>query len=249
MAVPTFYVGERPTTPLVVTVRNDDGTVKDLTSYGSVELVGDELPSGTASIANAVQGKVQYDFNAEFTTAESLTVQVKMIAGSAADYSSPITISVLDVADAGTLLVTAVQVEATTNVSVTQSDVVRAQNLVSLVVGRDLGDAEWYSDLWSSDQFWLKGAVSWEAADLREKANAGSFQMPYVPGASSISNGDVSVSFSSSDEAANGVIGANAAMAIRRLSWMQPMRSIQAKPFIGECGRPSVWEPMYRTSM
>jgi hypothetical protein len=247
MAVPIFYVGEQPSDPLVVTVTEADGvTPRDLTGVTSVQFVGDPLPAGTAAVALAAEGKVQYDFSAPFVEAENLRMQVKMTTGTDVDYSAPFVVSVQNEADALATIVTPVQVEAWTSVSVSQSDVVKAQGLVGLVTGRDLTDAVWLLGVNDRDLFWLQQAVAWQASEHPEGGGV-SVALPYVPGASSIANGDVSISYreDSGDELSNLV--ANARLAIKKLSWMRPVRSVSATPFLSNRPtQPSTWVPMNR---
>jgi hypothetical protein len=244
----TFYVGEQPSDPLVVTVTEADGvTPRDLTGVGSVSFVGDPLPAGTAAIANAVEGKVQYDFSAPFTEAENLRLQVKMSTGADADYSGVFTVSVQNPADTLATIVTPMQVEAWTSVSVSNTDVVRAQGLICLVTGRDLTDQDWLdSNVSNQDLFWLQQAVAWQAAEHPEDGTI-TVALPHVPGASSISNGDVSISYREDNQSELANLASNATLAIKRLSWMRPVRSVSATPFLTERVRqPSTWVPMNR---
>jgi hypothetical protein len=247
MTAPIFYVGEQPSDPLVVTVTDEGGAPRDLTGVTSVQFVGDPLPAGTAAIANAAQGKVQYDFDAPFVDAENLRVQVKMLTGGDSDYSAPFTISVQNPQDALVTIVTPQQVEAWTNVSVSNGDVVRAQGLICLVVGRDLTDVDWIDeDVSNQDLFWLQQAVAWQASEHPEDTTV-RVQMPYVPGASSITNGDISISFRDDSQSELAQLAGNALLAVKRLSWMKPVRSVSATPFLSNRGpRPSTWVPMTR---
>lgn len=246
MAV-VFYVGEQPSDPLVVTVTEADGvTPRNLTGVGSVSFVGDPLPAGTAAVADALTGKVQYDFSAPFTEAENLQLQVKMTTGSDSDYSQPFTVSVQNPADTLATVVTPAQVEAWTNVSVSQGDVVRAQGLICLVVGRDLTDTVWLADVSNQDTFWLQQAVAWQAAEHPQN-DAPLILLPYVPGASSIANGDVSISYRDDSGDELSTLAANAKMAVKRLSWLRPVRSMSATPFLSNRPpRPSTWVPLNR---
>jgi hypothetical protein len=239
-----FYKGEQPSDPLIVTVRDDAGNPVSLSDVSSVEFTGDPLPAGTAGINNASQGKVQYTFSAPFTAASDLTLQIKMtddVAG--IDYSAPFVIRVLDPADTSPTLVTPPQVEVTTGSSVTQSQVVRAQGLVSLVVGRDLSDADWYAGLSQSDQFWLKTGISYQAASMADQDRS-SIVVPYAPGVSTLRTGDQTVTYS----AGGGSVGelaslaSSARLALKRLSWMSGSRTVHALPFLGEARcEPVLW--------
>jgi hypothetical protein len=247
MAV-VFYVGEQPSDPLVVTVTESDGvTPRDLTGVGSVAFVGDPLPAGTAAVADALEGKVQYDFSAPFTEAENLRLQVKMTTGSDIDYSQPFTVSVQNPNDALVTIVSPAQVEAWTNVSVSNGDVVRAQGLICLVVGRDLTDVDWIDeDVSNQDLFWLQQAVAWQASEHPEDGTI-KVALPYVPGASSIANGDVSISYREDSQSELANLASNTLLAIKRLSWMKPVRSVSATPFLTDRPRqPSTWVPLNR---
>lgn len=241
-----FYVGEQPSDPLVVTVTEPDGTPRDLTGVTAVSFVGDLLPAGAATVNNAAEGKVQYDFSAPFTVAQNLRVQVRMVTAGDSDYSAPFTISVQNPEDALATIVTPAQAEGWTGVSVSESDVVKAQGLVCLVVGRDLTDADWLLTVSDQDMFWLKQAVAWQSAEHPEGGTI-TVPLPYVPGASSIANGDVSISFRDDSQSELANLAGNATLAIKRLSWMRPVRSVSATPFLYNRPRqPSTWVPMNR---
>lgn len=236
----TFYVGEQPSDALVVTVHNSDGSVRNLTGVTSVDFIGDPLPAGTPSIANAAQGKVQYDFDAPFLTAANLTLQIQMEEGADTDLSEPFTISVQDPADSITPIVTPAQVEAWTGTSVSNGDVVRAQGIISLVVGRNLNDAVWYAGLSPNDQFWLQQGVGWQASEHPE-GTAVDVSLPYIPGATSISNGDISIGYSEGSTDDYAELAANAKLALKRLSWLRPVRTYSAQPFLMDRYQPSTW--------
>jgi hypothetical protein len=246
MAV-VFYVGEQPSDPLVVTVTEADGvTPRNLTDVDTVEFVGDVLPVGTASIANAALGKVQYDFDEPFEEAQNLRLQVKMITGTDVDYSAPFVVSVQNLDEATVPIVTPAQVEGWTNVSVSTGDVVRAQGIITLVVARDLTDAVWFAGVAAQDQFWLQQAVAWQAAEHPEGGTV-RVALPYVPGASSIANGDVSISYREDSQSELANLAANAKLAVSRLSWMRQLRTVSAMPFLSQRGpQPSSWVPMNR---
>lgn len=236
MATTTFYVGEQPSEPLVITVRDAAGAPVDLDPVTDVFIVGDELPEGVASILNEVEGKVQYTFTGPFEDAGILTLQVQLIfTNGGVDYSAPFTISVLDPADDLATIVTPAQVESWTGVSVSQSSVVAAQGVVMLVVGRNLTDELWLASIGDQDRFWLNQAVAWQSAE-NPGGDTVPVAMPYIPGASSIKNGDVAVTYR--DGAVNELtnLAANARLAIKKISWMRPVRSMTAAPFLSRRG-------------
>lgn len=239
----SFYLGEQPSEPLVVTVRDDAGNPRDLSDVTAVEFVGGDLPAGDAAVSNAAAGKVQYDFSAPFTVAENLRLQVKLTTPEGTDYSAPFTLAVLDPADATVTIVTPAQVEAWTTTSVSEGDVVRAQGLISLAVGKDLSDPLEMAELRDRDVFWLKQATSWQAAAHPEGATV---TLPYVPGASSIANGDVSISYFEDGASELSNLAANAKLALKRVSWLRPVRSVSATPFLTSRTQPDPWVPMTR---
>jgi hypothetical protein len=157
------------------------------------------------------------------------------------------TVSVQNPADTLATIVTPMQVEAWTSVSVSNTDVVRAQGLICLVTGRDLTDQDWLdSNVSNQDLFWLQQAVAWQAAEHPEDGTI-TVALPHVPGASSISNGDVSISYREDNQSELANLASNATLAIKRLSWMRPVRSVSATPFLTERVRqPSTWVPMNR---
>jgi hypothetical protein len=239
----TFYVGEQPSDPLIITVRDENGEPLALHDVSAVALVGDELPAGTCAINDPVSGRVQYTFSAPFTSAGTLTLQVAMTdEDEGIDYSAPFTLTVADPSEVIEPIVTPAQVEAWTGTSVSESDITQAQGLVSIASGRNLSDQVWLASLSNADAYWLSLAVGYQAAEGAMAATG--LAVPYVPGAQSIANGDVRITFK--DNAGSEVAGltnlANAAL--QRLSWMKNFRSIQAQPFSKRGEQPSPWRKM-----
>lgn len=235
-----FYVDEQPSDPLVVTVRDPDGVPVDLSDVITVEFVGGALPDGEAVVNNAAEGKVQYTFSAPFTEAGVLSLQVKMIdTVNGVDFSTPFNLVVADPAEEAELLVSAVEVEAWTGAPVSVADISRAQAIVGLACGRNLNDTDWLATLSTTDSYWLSLATAYQAVEVRAAQEGVVF--PYVPGASSISTGDVSVSYRA--DANSDVVGLGnlARTAVSRLSWLRSFRSVQAAPFTRDPLRPSVW--------
>lgn len=232
MTSTVFYVGEQPSDPLVIAIKDADGTARDLSSIVTASLVGNDLlPDGTASVSDAAAGLVQYEFSAAFATAENLVLQVKTVDGDGSvDYSAPFTLIVRDPADAATQLVTPAVAEATTGVPVSDDNIARAQGTISLVSGRDLSDSDWFAALSTADTFWLKAAISHQAAALADRETSGTVAMPYVAGAASVRSGDVAITYSGAQSAAD--VSANARLALSRLSWLRPRRSVTAKPYL-----------------
>lgn len=227
----TFYVGEQPSDPLIITVRDSAGAAVNLTDVSTVSLVGDPLPAGTCIINNAALGKVQYTFTAPFTVAGSLVEQVKMVDTVAGiDYSAPFTLSVANMAEPATALVTPAQVETFTGQVVSENDIARAQGVISLAAGVNIADPDWLELVSTADTYWLELAVSYQAVEVGHQL-AGESMIGF-PGAKSLSNGDVRVTFSDSVDSSMPELGSLARAALMRLSWLRPMRSIQAKPFL-----------------
>jgi hypothetical protein len=234
----TFYVGEQPSDPLVITVRDSAGAPLSLTDVSSVSLIGDDLPDGSLDVSDAAAGKVQYTFDAPFDSPGVLQLQVSMQdQAGGLDYSAPFTITVASPATADSLIVTPSQVEIWTGVPVSLNDIARAQGDIMLVVGRDLTNSAWLSSLAYTDQFWLRMAVAQEAAERAQAPVSGAITASTVPGAVSVTNGDVSVTFA---EAAvtgslNGpALGIRAVSAIKKLTWMRPTRTLYATPFLSD---------------
>lgn len=241
-----YYVGDQAPSPLILHVKRSDGSIIDLTPYTTVVVEGDDLPPGDTTVLDAEAGIVQRTFDEGFTSAGMLFLRVRLESGGFVDYTDPAELPVLDPRPNVTLMVTTGQVEAYTGVAVSENDVAQAQSLVGLVTGRNLGDASWLSSIAAQDLFWLQQAVAWQAAEHPE-GDGLSVALPYVPGASSITNGDVSISYrdDAGDELAT--LAANARLAIRRLSWMRSVRSVSATPFLSDRGaQPSSWVPVSR---
>ena len=100
--------------------------------------------------------------------------------------------------------------------------------------------ADWLLTISVADTFWLKQAVSWQAAEHPVDRTI-AVTLPYVPGASSITNGDVSISYGEVGANELAELAANARLALKRLSWMRPMRTIHASPFSNAALRPDPW--------
>lgn len=223
MSLGPFGVGEQPADPLVLTVVDAAGAAVDFDDYDTVALEGD-IPAGTAT--PLAGGVLQYKMSAPFTTAGTYVLRVTMEqADGDIDYSQPFEFTVVD--DLSTTLLSPDDVYTSTGSSVTMADIVSSQAIVSLVVGADLTDADWLASLSAKDLFWLKRAVAWQAVD-----EASDLDIAYVPGATSVKAGDVSVTYSSAGTSTGEAITSRyAQMALKRLSWLSPFRSIQAKPF------------------
>lgn len=228
--MPTFYVGEQPSTPLVITVRDQAGAALDLSGVSSVEMVGDPLPAGNCAVINAALGKVQYDFDEPFATSGSLVEQVAMFSGTGIDYSAPFTLTVADLTEAAGLRLTPTQVESMTGASVSENDIARAQGVISVAAGINPLDEEWRAWLSPADAYWLDLAIAYQATEAAN-VQAG-LDIFGVTGATSVANGDVRITFRQDADRTLPELGSLARSALMRLSWLRPMRSIQAKPFI-----------------
>ena len=126
------------------------------------------------------------------------------------------------------------QVEAIHREGLVSGDnvLVQAQNMVGLVCGRDLGDPDWIDHRGRQRPVrWLQNAVAYQAVAEASGQGAAAAAAAYVPGAQSISNGDVHITFRGT--AGNELTGLTglASTAIQRLSWMSGFRSVQAAPF------------------
>lgn len=253
-----FYVGEQPSDPLVITIHDEAGAPVDLSDVSSVALVGGILPDGELDISNAAEGKVQYTFNEPFTLAGVLDLQVQMVdSAEGTDYSAPFQLVVSDPADIAMLLVTAGLVELWTGTPVSEANIARAQGSLCLVLGRDLSDAAWLTALGTSDNFWLRQAIAYQAAYLASVDNIGALTPGAVPGAISVANGDVSVTWSDTSVAqaeVGPVLSPSAQAAVRKLTWMRPNRTMYARPYLDDVDRylnvadlPTMWHDIYRT--
>lgn len=233
-----FFTGEQPIEPLIIQVRDDNGEIIDLSNLTSVALVGSPLPDGSCVVVDAVQGKVAYDFDAPFTDAGVLTLQVEMAeAGTGVDLSAPFTITVVDPAMAAAGIASPAEVLAITGSDVTTRQILQAQSTVGVVVARNLNDAAWLATISSSDAYWLRVATAYQAAGIAEATPS----FLYVPGASSVTTGDISISYR--ENAADDLTSLtdHARMACQRLSWMRGFRSVQAQPFSLRAGAPDPW--------
>lgn len=211
----SFYVGEKPSQPLVVTVTDDAGTPLDLNAYVSVALVGDGLPAGTAATSDAQAGEVSYTFTDPFVTAGPVEFLVRLnTASGGIDYSGPLVLSVLQrPADSRVTLALARLITAS---DVSSDSLLRAQSQLSLLVDRQLWDDETWDALPERDSSLLRQAIAWQGLHLDQVEQS---PMPFVPGATSLSTGDVSVSFG--DGATPGAVALSplARNLLRRLSW------------------------------
>lgn len=219
----SFWVGEQPTDPMIVTVLDADGTARDLTEYDSITFIGDPLPAGAASINNAALGRVQYDFSAPFTTAGSLVIQVQLD-DDGTDLSSPFTIEVKEFVTHEDLRVTPSQVWATTNVSVSDDQIARAQNDIILFTGVPLNDDEVWDDLSASYQGWYSLAIGYQAA-WRTEGGSGTLN---VPNAKTVKSGDVTITWGSAVTTTQIELAPLARVALSRIN----SRTLHATPFI-----------------
>lgn len=218
-----FWVGEQPTDPLIITVLDADGSARDLSDYDTVTFIGDPLPDGVASINNALLGRVQYDFNAPFTTSGSFVIQVQLN-DDGTDVSSPITLEVREFVEYENLRVTPSQVWAATNVSVSDDQIARAQNDIILFTGIPLNDDDVWVDLSANHQYWFSLSIGYQAA-WRAAGQGAAFN---VPGAKTVKSGDVTVTWGTSTTTEQNEIAPLARVALARIN----SRTIHPTPFL-----------------
>jgi hypothetical protein len=98
----------------------------------------------------------------------------------------------------------------------------------------------------SADYYWLTLAVAHQSASNATASTSGGLGIPHIPGASSVANGDVRITYrdTGGGDAADLALSGSAAVAVSRLSWMRPFRSIQAQPFSQRGEAPDPWVPM-----
>lgn len=97
----TYYVGQTPVEQIVFTVRDERRSPRSLSAYSAAEVIfrdptGQTIEGGSASITDAANGEVTYQFpeTSLFTMAGAHSVQLKMINGDRADYADIATIKV-----------------------------------------------------------------------------------------------------------------------------------------------------------
>lgn len=238
-----YYVGETPSRPLVINLRDSSGEQLDLTGL-TVTLEGDGLPAGTTTVTDATTGEVEYEFTAPFTEAGILEVRARLVSGSGdVDLTDPMEIPVYD-DSTGTLIMTPAQVEGITGTVVTASNIARAQSMVSLAVGRDLSNPDVVASLTDNDLYLVRQAVAWQAEGIR----TGKVNESYPTGAVSISSGDQSISFGSGGSSSDAsLLAPLATLAVKRLSWMG-WRSVRSTSMFASRGRyqsdSSLWTRM-----
>lgn len=217
----TFYVGEQPIDPIVVTVsdRKLDGLVPSL--------VGDiDLPAHTVSIKDSAKGQVSVVFTAPFTVAASVSVQVKLTnTAGEADLTDPFVIQVKDPAfGAAFTLLSPAQAEGITDTPVTGAQLLKAQALIGLFVDRDLDDPLALTRMRSKDLRLLRLAVAWQSSI----AGADQLAANLPPGVTAVTDGDISMTFGGKNGGSvelGSMLAPLARIAVSRLSWMG-MRSI-----------------------
>lgn len=252
-----YTVGDEAPSPLVITVQRTDGAPVDLSAYAEVEVEGAQLPDGGTEVLDAAAGVVQRAFDTGFAEAGMLLMRVRLVGSDGAvDYSGEM---YLPVAQPGPdemipLFMSTDAVEAITGTLVSGDDVITAQNLVSLAIGADLGDEELVAQFSTSDHFWLQLAVAYQATEAADAvggvAAQDAFGIVPIPGVASVRNGDVQVTFDTrsggSTAALVGRLHPNTQLAIRRLSWLGAVRTLQAAPFLTERIQPDPWVPLYQ---
>lgn len=101
MQTPTFWVGQIPRSPLVMTVIDQRGESMDLSLYEDVDLImlgpdniRKSLP-GSVSV-NASRGQVMYNWNgvSPFERAGEYVLQLEFKSAGVVDYSAPYTLVV-----------------------------------------------------------------------------------------------------------------------------------------------------------
>lgn len=235
MTIGPFAVQERPSTPLVVTVTNADGTAKDLSGYDTVDIEG--LPAGVTTVADAATGRVQYTFTEAF--AEAGTVRFRVVLSQAdgdTDFSPWGEIQVLgDLAPR----VTAGAAYAHTAQQVSVTDLVRAQAQIALVVDRDLADTEIWTGIETRDQKLLAQAISWQAVELAKTDAAGLASLPGQVQAMSTAGQSVTFATGTSLTSMT-ALSPVVIQVLNRISWRR--RQISAEPLVDARGpMPDPW--------
>lgn len=256
-----YFVSDEAPSPLVVHVQRTDGSPVNLADYDLVEVEGDRLPPGRTTVLDAAAGIVERSFETGFTEAGLLGVRVRMETVAqlgvdpSTDYSGVMTLPVYDPGpdESLPLLVTTDKVEAITGRLASEDDIVQAQNLVSLAIGANVSDPVWTDTLGAQDRFWLEMAVSYQAAQEAAASGAAGdssgLGIVPIPGVSSFSQGDLSVSFDTGggvSEELLASLSSTTKLAIRRLSWLGAVRTLHASPFLSERPLPSTWRVVSR---
>ncbi len=90
-----YYVNQLPVETLLITVVDERGFARDLSIYDSAQLLIGATngfthdDTGTATITDAANGKVSFTFTGDsrFSSAGKYRIQLKLIAGTRADYA------------------------------------------------------------------------------------------------------------------------------------------------------------------
>lgn len=217
-----FQIGEVPSRPLTIDVSGSAGLL-DLSDYSAVTIEATPaLPAHV--ITTADPGRVQLDFTAPFTLAGEYEFRIKLTtAGGRVDYTPYIPFAVTDETTEA-ILSTDDAYRITAGGTVTTEQLLKAQQLVALVLDRDITDEGWLSRISTDDTRRLKAAIAFWAADPSH------LLLSYPSNVSSISTGDQSVSFFNTSYGDSVAVPVKAALALRRLSWMRTPRTIHTRP-------------------
>jgi len=97
-----FVAGSVPVEPLAITVQDENGNTRDLSSYTGATLLvsgpdGVQRTGGTTTIADGVNGRVTFAWPATtlFDVPGDYRIALKLSAGSGADYTTPLRVVVV----------------------------------------------------------------------------------------------------------------------------------------------------------
>lgn len=237
MALGSFFVGQTPGEPALVTVTTPDGLERDLTGYTATGVMyapdGTGNEEGVTQITDATAGLIQYNFPVPtfFDVPGIYLIQFELTNADpdVLDFTTIIEVEVLaalapDVTDAR---VTTEQVFTNTGVAVSAADILVSQSEIGLVVGFDLASTDW-DDLSASDQRWLQLAICHQAAQHASGNGDGTYR---PAGATRVKAGSVEVTYGPGGSPVEELLAPLARMAISNLSW-QGYRTIHPAPFL-----------------
>lgn len=221
MTAPVFYVGEMPSSPIVITPTN---APRDLAEYDTITVTGEDLPTG---VINVVDNAVQWTPTQPFEVPGLLEARLELtMADESEDWTEPFYLEVH-----GTPAESFVTTEQAWDISekaVSKRQLIKAQNYWSMILRMDLGDEELRAELEDYDILTLRRMISWQAT--QPEPEAAEFDLRNV---NSITNGDVGVVYGVSGPFLGWPVHPLAAMEARRLSW-RGSRTMHATPFLGD---------------
>lgn len=227
MSTPNFVITANDSgRSLAASLQKLDGTPVDLSSAISVSLKAHDMATGVpqidspVDIVDAPNGKIRYDFSTLDTAVAgdyAFTFEVRFPQGiSTYPTEGPLWLRILGDDDTPSF-VSSEYVFAVTGKMPILNAIRTATMLIGMAIDRDLTDTVWLDTLTADDTRRLRQAIAYESVNVKD--------IDMLPGTTSMTNGDVSVSFNA-DMLWGHELSALTERMLSHLSWRVPRRTL-----------------------